>query len=315
MLLPFITTTAHSLPSGDSAMPSGVWPTTTVSTTRNGCACRSMTLTVSLSPLPRPMFATTAIEPSALTSSPYGRIPALRSRLLCSTLVPSTVSTEMKLSPSRDTSAARPSRVKAGWLGPDLSSPSRTTLEGATVLPWMVNTDTVPSARLATSASVPCRLIDTPAAPIPASSVAITAGGVARRSTTLTRLSGTVLVASAGSFLVDEVTRARPWSGVIATLIGGPTTLPGTGISAMHLRWRHAEIDDGHGVGRRVGDDLDHPVVENDLVVVRRDRPLGRRAGRQREPDQPDEGAAGARSGAHGVVSWVPPLGVGAGRS
>ncbi len=47
-----------------------------------------------------------------------------------------------------------------------------------------------------------------------------------------------------------------------------------------HLRWRHAEIDDGHGVGRRVGDDLDHPVVENDLVVVRRDRPLGRRAGR-----------------------------------
>jgi hypothetical protein len=29
-----------------------------------------MTLTVSLSPWPRPMFATTAIEPSALTSSP-----------------------------------------------------------------------------------------------------------------------------------------------------------------------------------------------------------------------------------------------------
>jgi hypothetical protein len=51
-------------------MPSGVWPTPTVSTTRNGCACRSMTLTVSLSPWPRPMFATTAIEPSALTSSP-----------------------------------------------------------------------------------------------------------------------------------------------------------------------------------------------------------------------------------------------------
>lgn len=83
--------------------------------------------------------------------------------------------------------------MKAGWLGHDLSSPMRTTLEGATVLPWMVNTETVPSARLATSASVPCRLIETPDAPMPACSVAITAGGVARRSTTLTRLSGMVL--------------------------------------------------------------------------------------------------------------------------
>ena len=73
-----------------------------------------------------------------------------------------------------------------------------------------MNTDTVPSARLATSASVPCRLIDTPAAPLPASSVAITAGGVARRSTTLTRLSGMVLVASAGSFFIEEVTSASP---------------------------------------------------------------------------------------------------------
>jgi hypothetical protein len=102
-------------------------------------------------------------------------------------------------------------------------------------LPWIVNTDTVPAARLATSASVPCRLIDTPAAPAPASRVVITRGGVARRSTTETRLSGMVLVGSAGSTFVDAVISVRPWSGLIATLIGGPTTLPGTGNSATTL--------------------------------------------------------------------------------
>src|SRR5260370_12806039 len=44
-----------------------------------------------------------------------------------------------------------------------------------------------------------------------------------------------VLVASAGSTFIDEVSRASPWWGVSATLIGGPTTLPGTGISATTL--------------------------------------------------------------------------------
>ncbi len=41
-----------------------------------------------------------------------------------------------------------------------------------------------------------------------------------------------VLVRSAGSTFIAEVTRARPSSGVMATDMGGPTTLAGTGISA-----------------------------------------------------------------------------------
>ena len=110
-----------------------------------------------------------------------------------------------------------------------------TLLRGVTVLPWMPKTDTVPSDRLATSASVPCRLMLTPAAPAPAWSVLITRGGVALRSTTDTLLSGICLVLSAGSICIAEVTRARPSSGVMATLRGGPTTLVGTGISATTL--------------------------------------------------------------------------------
>jgi hypothetical protein len=51
-------------------IPSGVWPTVTVSTTRIGLARMSMTLTVSLSPPPRPMLATTATDPSELISMP-----------------------------------------------------------------------------------------------------------------------------------------------------------------------------------------------------------------------------------------------------
>src|SRR5205823_2897430 len=65
-----------------------------------------------------------------------------------------------------------------------------------------------------------------------ASSVAITAGGDAFRSMTDTRVSGTVFVGSPGSTLLDDPTRARLSSGVSATLSGGPTTLPGTAISA-----------------------------------------------------------------------------------
>src|SRR5437879_8974855 len=103
---------------------------------------------------------------------------------------------------------------------------------GVTVWPEIENTDTVPSLRLATSASVPRRLIEMPAALLPASSVAITAGGDAFRSMTETRVSGTVFVGSPGSTLLDDPTRARLSSGVSATLSGGPTTLPGTAISA-----------------------------------------------------------------------------------
>src|SRR5438093_588795 len=94
--------------------------------------------------------------------------------------------------------------------------------------------DAVPSLRVATSASVPWRLIEMPAALLPASSVVVTAGGDAFRSMADTRVSGTVLVGSLGSTLLDEPTSARLSSGVRATLRGGPTTLPGAAISATN---------------------------------------------------------------------------------
>ena len=43
---------------------------------RGGFSRRSITLTVSTSPWPRPMLATTATEPSGVMSAPYGRKPA-----------------------------------------------------------------------------------------------------------------------------------------------------------------------------------------------------------------------------------------------
>ena len=48
------------------------------------------------------------------------------------------------------------------------------------------------------------------------------------RSTTLTLVSGLVLVLSAGSICVEAATSASDSSGVMATEVGGPTTLPGT---------------------------------------------------------------------------------------
>src|SRR5262249_58388545 len=67
---------------------------------------------------------------------------------------------------------------------------------------------------------------------LPASSVAMTAGGDAFRSMTEIRVSGAIFVGSLGSIFDDEPTRARLSSGVSATLNGGPTTLPGAAISA-----------------------------------------------------------------------------------
>jgi hypothetical protein len=96
----------------------------------------------------------------------------------------------------------------------------------------MVKIDTVPSTMLETSASVPFRLIEMPAAPLPASSVAMTRGGLALRSMTETWLLGTCLVGSFGSILFDAVTSARPSSGVMATLSGGPATAAGACTSA-----------------------------------------------------------------------------------
>src|SRR5438445_13826548 len=95
---------------------------------------------------------------------------------------------------------------------------------GVTVLPEIENTETVPSLRLAPSARVPRRLIEMPAALLPASSVAITADGDAFRSMTETRGSGTVLVGPPGPTLLDAPTRPRLPSGVRAALRAGPTT-------------------------------------------------------------------------------------------
>src|SRR5262249_40352569 len=77
--------------------------------------------------------------------------------------------------------------------------------------------------------------MDSPAGPLPVSTVAMTAGGEALRSITERRLSGICLVASLGSIFIAAVTNARLSSGVIATLSGGPTTLVGASISAMTL--------------------------------------------------------------------------------
>ena len=152
-----------------------------------------------------------------------------------STLLPSTVSSEVRLSPSRVTSAVVPSWEKTAWLGPDFASPSWILPAAVSVLPLMVKTETVPSLRFATSARVAVRLIDTPAAPAPACSVASTFGGEDFRSITESLSSGTVLVASAGSTFIAPVTSAKEPSGATATLGGGPTTLAGAGTSARTL--------------------------------------------------------------------------------
>jgi hypothetical protein len=85
----------------------------------------------------------------------------------------------------------------------------------------------VPSPRLVTSTSLPSGLNETPAGETPSSSVAITVGGEALRSITLSLLSGTVFLGSDGSILVEAATKAMLSSGATATLCGGPTTEPG----------------------------------------------------------------------------------------
>src|SRR6478752_350180 len=192
----------------------------------------SIRLIESASPLPVPILATTATSPLPVLSIWYGRSPADRSRLVYSTLLPSTESTEMRWSLSRVTSAVAPSRVKIAWLGPDLASPSDILPAGVSVLPLIVNTETVPSLRLATSARLAARLIETPAAPAPACKVASTFGGEDFRSMTVSLSSATVLVGSAGSTFIAPVTSAKLSSGAMATLAGGPTTLAGAGNSA-----------------------------------------------------------------------------------
>src|SRR5512133_2687028 len=123
----------------------------------------------------------------------------------------------------------------ATWDGPDFSSPKLIFPTGVSVWPAMENTETVPSERLATSARVPARFIDTPAAPLPACTCAEILGGEALRSITESLSSGTVFFGSAGSTLDAAVTSAKLSSRATATLSGGPITLAGTSISATTL--------------------------------------------------------------------------------
>jgi hypothetical protein len=108
------------------------------------------------------MLATIATAPSGVTSTPYGFTPATTSGFAYVTVDPSIARSEIRLSLFLDTSARRPSGVKTTWLGPLSFAPRSTVPAGVTRAPAIVNTEIVPSARFATSASVPALLIDTP---------------------------------------------------------------------------------------------------------------------------------------------------------
>ena len=88
----------------------------------------------------------------------------------------------------------------------------------------MDKTETVPSARLATNASLPLAVIERPDGWRPVRALPTTFGGWAVRSSTCTNDSGTQWVASCGSTLSELEISAIRWSGVMAILDGGPTT-------------------------------------------------------------------------------------------
>ena len=77
--------------------------------------------------------------------------------------------------------ARRPSGVKTTAA---TCSPIATVSTTFTVLPWIESTLIELSARLATSASVPCRLIASPDGCLPTSTVVRSAGGLVVRSMT-----------------------------------------------------------------------------------------------------------------------------------
>ena len=95
------------------------------------------------------------------------------------------------------------------------------------------------------------------------------------RSMTVSLSSGICLVGSAGSICIELATSAMSSFGDTATLVGGPTTLLGTSISASTLGGVALQIDEGHGVGRRALLYLRLAVDELDLGVVGRDGDFG----------------------------------------
>src|SRR2546427_11199219 len=103
----------------------------------------------------------------------------------------------------------------------------------------MDSTDTEPSTRLATRASVPAPFIETPEAPAPVWRLDITRGAACpfgSSATTETRSYGTIFVGSEGSRRVDALTRARRPFGAIAIELGGPTNEVGISISCATRR-------------------------------------------------------------------------------
>ena len=123
--------------------------------------------------------------------------------------------------------AVLPSFPKARPLAPDWS-PNATLPAGSRCLSLTVNIETDPSARLATSASVPSGDRRTVVAPAPACSTWVTCGGVVVRSSTETVSSHAMPSGTAGSALVAAVRIAQLESAAIQTAKGGPTTEPGT---------------------------------------------------------------------------------------
>ena len=135
--------------------------------------------------------------------------------------------------------------------GPISGRRGRPCRQASTSCPRSVKTETVPSLRLATNASVPPGLIETPAGPSPVSSVAITAGGVALRSITLRRCR-------------ERSSSDRPDRAWLAAhqrerLIGRDRHVLRRADHARrhleladHLGRRDAEIDDGDGVLRGI---------------------------------------------------------------
>src|SRR5438876_4442364 len=97
----------------------------------------------------------------------------------------------------------------------------------------MDKTETVPSARLATNASLPLGVIERPDGWRPVFASPTTFGGSAERSSTCINDSGTQLVAFCGSTLSELEISAIRRSGVMAMLDGGPITEFG-----MSLRFR-----------------------------------------------------------------------------
>src|SRR5439155_5616440 len=126
-----------------------------------------------------------------------------------------------------------------------------------TSLSRMDKTETVPSARLATSASLPLGVIDSPEGWRPVRAWPTTLGGLAARSSTCTNDSGTQLVASCGSALRELEISAIRRSGVMAMLDGGPMTELGTSlrcwIDGGNCEKFNIEIESGPSGGITLG--------------------------------------------------------------